>query len=65
MPNGRTYVPSVNIRSSQQLSSVTETLHVCPVLSAAEAEVPVVIIESARGESTGGASVACIVDGVD
>lgn len=57
----RPYIPSVNMRSSQQLSSVTDTLHVCPVLSAADADVAVVIIERARGESTGGASVACMM----
>jgi hypothetical protein len=55
----------VSIRSSQQLSSVTDTLHVSPVLSAAEAEVPVVMIERARGESTGGASDACMLKVVD
>lgn len=44
------------MRSSQQLCSVTATLQALPVLSADEAvvaAVAVVIIESARGESTG------------
>lgn len=56
------YIPSVNIRSFQQFSSVTEMLQTCPVLSAAEAELAVVMIEAARGVSLGGASVpeACM-----
>ena len=60
-------LPSVRMRSSQQLSSVTATLQVCPVLSAAEAELPVVMMEAARGVSLGGTSIpeACMVEVVE
>jgi hypothetical protein len=57
------YVPKVNIRSSQQLSSSTDMLQTCPVLSCAEAEVAVVMMESARGESVvGGCSILKVLN---
>lgn len=51
------HVPSVSIRSSQQFSSSTEMLHVLPVLSCAEADVAVVMMDAARDDSTGGCSI--------
>ena len=54
-PSKLPYVPSVKIKSSQQLCLPTSPLQASPVLSAMVADVPVVRMLSGRdGESWGG-----------
>ena len=52
------HIPSVSIKSSQQLSLVTFIFQVSPVLSCTVALVPVVLILSGRETGSGGCNMS-------